>query len=751
VLLAALVTFISHACVLAQELPATRPTVSIACVDANAGDSPTRWADHLSARLNVHYQADPFVIDLFRELDFAQVRAQAPQFLVWRASLSELQHTLAQPEFTELRRSSASPSVILCPPHELLLAPDLHEAWADFAAQLDVPRIQPRAVLDRLQYMQAPRDRAFFDHALSALLYQEIAAQVQLPLAETRSTEITPSGEYRAGAGWNGQDWTTATRTLLQQAREWSDIPLVFLGDSITQGLSGHGQRLRDSRDDKSNPLAKYFAEYRPASLGFSGDRTEHLRYRIRAGALKHLRPRLIVLQIGINNLNAAQDHPQDVVAGIEAVFSDLRQFQPQARILVCGPLPAGKTAESKLRKAVDETHRLLQRQLPNWSEQLVHGRPAVIYADLRAQFIQPNGEPGEGMAGDALHLNARGKEIWMSAIAPLVHEVLQASAIPHLKQPLAWLASNDDYPRLSRRVMVLEPQAAGPRCLAQPLLYSFDSADHQQLGMTPDTVWVNGPISWHRDSPNQRLPLHAIRMDGAIQRIVENTQAFAVNHETGTIAWADASGLYRLDPNDGSSPQQLVDFDEGRMDVEQLLWADGELYARFGTHSKRGSSRWHAGIWKMGLDGSEAKCFHYPTAKLIAVTERGLVLARLVVGAQTVQGQLTLVDPGPGSGSVAHLLREDLRYDTAVAIDAKSQQLYYINSENQLCSSLLQSDAPVQVLREIDTNVQNLLALGSCLAFQEVSQQGKSTIRVLHIESNTLYDLGPGIKLTTL
>ncbi len=59
---------------------------------------------------------------------------------------------------------------------------------------------------------------------------------------------------------------------------------LVFLGDSITQGWDGKGKEV----------WAKYYGQRKAANFGISGDRTEHVLWRMDHGNFDGLKPKLV-------------------------------------------------------------------------------------------------------------------------------------------------------------------------------------------------------------------------------------------------------------------------------------------------------------------------------------------------------------------------------------------------------------------------------------------------------------------------
>jgi acyl-CoA thioesterase-1 len=224
-----------------------------------------------------------------------------------------------------------------------------------------------------------------------------------------------PSVEWRgAAAGWGGGTWWQQHEAILRLGDENPGLELVFLGDSISQGLTGAGDRL--ARADGERAVDRAFGGRRVASFGLSGDRTEHLLWRIGHGAFDAVDPRLVVLLIGVNNINTGGDPGEDVAAGIEAVVHLLREREPQAEVLLLGCFPT-KEAGSWARRQTEIVH---QRIAP------LGALDGVRYLDLRPLFLRADGSlDPRTMRADGVHITAAGQEAWLAAIAPVVAEVL--------------------------------------------------------------------------------------------------------------------------------------------------------------------------------------------------------------------------------------------------------------------------------------------------------------------------------------
>ena len=220
-----------------------------------------------------------------------------------------------------------------------------------------------------------------------------------------------PSVEWRgAAAGWGGGTWWEQHEAINALGAANPGLEVVFLGDSITQGLTGAEDRI--AREGGERAFDRRFGDHKAASFGLSGDRTEHLLWRIEHGNFDAIDPRLIVLAIGVNNINTGRNSGEDTASGIEAVVRLLRQRAPQAEILLLGCFPT-KAAGSWERRQSEILH---QRIAP------LGDLPRVHYLDLRPLFLLPDSSlDPRTMRDDGVHITAAGYEAWRDAIEPVV------------------------------------------------------------------------------------------------------------------------------------------------------------------------------------------------------------------------------------------------------------------------------------------------------------------------------------------
>ncbi len=220
------------------------------------------------------------------------------------------------------------------------------------------------------------------------------------------------SGEKRAAAaGWtNGGSWLDQHKdiNLIGQTK---DVELVFLGNSITQSWGGEGRHVWEPGQKAQE---KYFGKVKTANFGISGDRTQHLLWRIENGNFDHILPEVIILMIGTNNLNDNTEN--EIAEGIEAVVNKLRTTVPESKILLLGIFPRGEQPEDPFRQ-----------KIKNINESISHLNDDnhIFYRDIGKIFLHPDGAANKTlMSDDCLHLRPAGYEAWAKAIAPLLKQM---------------------------------------------------------------------------------------------------------------------------------------------------------------------------------------------------------------------------------------------------------------------------------------------------------------------------------------
>ena len=204
----------------------------------------------------------------------------------------------------------------------------------------------------------------------------------------------SPNPDFGKTEPW----WMQRHEQYLRQGKEGAN--LVFLGDSITDGWT------------KAKPLwDERFGRYKPLNLGIGGDRTQNVLWRIAHGELDDVRPKVVVLMIGTNNIGRSE---AEIVTGVTAVVRAIQAKLPSTHILLLGIFPRSELPISFLRKRLTLVNQQLAK-LDDGPEGRVH------YFELWNQFLDANGKLSKDIMPDGLHPNVNGYTIWADAMGPVL------------------------------------------------------------------------------------------------------------------------------------------------------------------------------------------------------------------------------------------------------------------------------------------------------------------------------------------
>lgn len=187
---------------------------------------------------------------------------------------------------------------------------------------------------------------------------------------------------------------------------------LVMLGDSITQGWGSAGKQVWD----------EVFAPRAALNVGVSGDRTQHVLWRLDNGLLDALRRhgdevRCVVVMIGTNNSNGSDCTAEEIGFGIEAIVRRLRTGLPHARVLLLSVFPRG--AEPNAQR--DKNARASALAAAAFA-----GDEMVVPRDIGDVFTGDGGRIDEAIMPDLLHLSPAGYRLWADAIVADVDALMR-------------------------------------------------------------------------------------------------------------------------------------------------------------------------------------------------------------------------------------------------------------------------------------------------------------------------------------
>ena len=184
---------------------------------------------------------------------------------------------------------------------------------------------------------------------------------------------------------------------------------VVFIGDSITHNWEKDGQAR----------WAANYAKYHALDLGFGGDHTENVLWRLQHGELDGYQARVVVMMIGTNNTGDRMEDPATTAAGVHRLIDEVRQRQPGAKILLLAVFPRDEKPDSPLRKLNDR----LNSTLATFAD----GRD-VTFLNINAALANPDGTLSRDVMPDLLHPNDKGYGIWVAQMNPTLQRLLDST-----------------------------------------------------------------------------------------------------------------------------------------------------------------------------------------------------------------------------------------------------------------------------------------------------------------------------------
>ena len=254
-------------------------------------------------------------------------------------------------------------------------------------------------------------------------------ARAQAPDAPvaTMIPAITPTD--RLSVDW----WAARHKAILADLPKHLDAQLLLVGDSITSNYD----KAEPPNQDFQPIWQQYYAPRKALNLGFSGDTTENVLWRLDHGEVNGLHPKLAVVLIGTNN-TATGETAEDTELGIDAVLKDLEHRLPETKILLLGILP------SKLpsREQNFDVNAYLGSHYAGGED------PLVSYIDISVVFYSHGvldtdlfydstvTAPKPATLPKATYPNTRGQRLMASAIEPAVARLMGDTPVKPLETP---------------------------------------------------------------------------------------------------------------------------------------------------------------------------------------------------------------------------------------------------------------------------------------------------------------------------
>jgi len=202
---------------------------------------------------------------------------------------------------------------------------------------------------------------------------------------------------------WHKKPWLERHGAMNERVKR-GDVDLLMIGDSITHWWDRAGKKVWD----------RYYGHRRAVNLAISGDRTEHVLWRLENGNLEGISPKLAVLMIGTNNHMSS---PPDTTAGdIRLIVNKLRTKLPRTKVLVLAIFPRGGGDDDGARQINMQVNRLIA--------DIGEGDEMVSYSSINDTFLDGRRLRGD-LVPDGTHPNERGYQAWAEALEPTLSRLM--------------------------------------------------------------------------------------------------------------------------------------------------------------------------------------------------------------------------------------------------------------------------------------------------------------------------------------
>ena len=126
------------------------------------------------------------------------------------------------------------------------------------------------------------------------------------------------------------------------------------------------------------------------------------------------MRPRLVVLLIGTNNLGNGS--AGDIALGIAEIVRQIHSRSSGTRVLIVGILPRGAGPSEPLRAKIVQINQMVARCADDRT---------IFFADIGPLLLDPNGALPAEISFDALHLTPVGYAIMATALEPEIKRIM--------------------------------------------------------------------------------------------------------------------------------------------------------------------------------------------------------------------------------------------------------------------------------------------------------------------------------------
>ncbi len=238
----------------------------------------------------------------------------------------------------------------------------------------------------------------------TGIIFSGCASQQKLAFKSVEGKTHSAVTPVQQTAKWAASWWEPRHEAVNKRLKE-GNVDLLWIGDSITHGWENRGKKIWDT----------YYAPRNAVNMGFSGDRTEHVLWRLDHSSFENISPKLAIIMIGTNNSNGEDNTAEEIADGIITICQRLRTQFPKMKILLLAIFPRNPEPSAQREKNAEAS--LL-------ASRVADGR-TIYYMDINQKFLTDDGTLTKDIMPDFLHPNETGYKIWAEAIESKVAELM--------------------------------------------------------------------------------------------------------------------------------------------------------------------------------------------------------------------------------------------------------------------------------------------------------------------------------------
>jgi lysophospholipase L1-like esterase len=198
--------------------------------------------------------------------------------------------------------------------------------------------------------------------------------------------------------------WMERHNRVVERVKR-GDVGIAFIGNSLTQRWESSGLPIWN----------KYYAPRNAVNMGFDGDGTQNVLWRLDHGEIDGISPKLAVVLIGSNHVNGYSI--EQISDGIKAVCCRIKTKLPETKILLLAILPRGDASAAaayRLNKASEEASRIADNR-------------KIFYLNISERFLDIDGNVSKQMMTiDGVHLTLTGYQTLAEALEPTISKLLK-------------------------------------------------------------------------------------------------------------------------------------------------------------------------------------------------------------------------------------------------------------------------------------------------------------------------------------